>query len=92
MYEPMPGFNRAQYDYDNQESPSGEGCICDEVFECDECGSEYAKPVDICTTIACDGMVEQVERNDSHEGAEQQCEVHGWCGGCSSRYCEDCNG
>lgn len=67
-------------------------CICPDVYECDECSAEYTEPQTACTTIDCEGLVEEVERREDHEGAKSACPEHGWCTGCSSRWCEDCNG
>lgn len=104
MYEPLPGFNRAQAAYEAQEPDYG--CECPQLFQCQRCDEVTAEPHEEiqCPDSACreDAAAEidtiypatviPIDREDNDTAALQGCKTHGWCGGCSSRYCEDCNG
>lgn len=89
------GFRSAQAAYDNATPFDGE-CNCEaEAFICDECG-ETSHTSKACPLPATDCAAGVMRAMTTEEVAEhfpsQRCPVHGWCGGCSSRYCEDCNG
>lgn len=93
MYEPLPGFNRAQAAYEAMEPPES-SCDCPQLFQCLVCDEATTEPHKgtHCDIEECQGEVEPIDREDSTEGALKNCPQHGWCGGCSSRWCEDCNG
>jgi hypothetical protein len=90
----IPGFASAQRAYENK-NPYDDECTCEDegYYTCDDCGhnddAEGVCPNDECPAFDLRPMT-------SEEIAEhfpsQACPVHGWCGGCSSRHCEDCNG
>lgn len=83
------GFRSAQAAWENATPYDGE-CICPPLFHCPECEEVLAEG-ETCDE-KCEVPVEEIPREDATVGAEQSCPQHGWCGGCSSRNCEDCNG
>lgn len=98
------GFRSAQSAFENA-SPYDDECECPQLFQCQRCDEVTSTPGPLgsCPDKACifdaagdeDAPLPQVvpiDREDSTEGALQSCPRHGWCGGCSSRNCEDCNG
>lgn len=92
------GFNRAAQAYEN-EVPGDDLCICEPIVQCPNCMEVYLVTNDTAaqclTCLFEDGesfIVEQYTREAGDTRlAEQGCELHGWCSGCSSRKCEDCN-
>ena len=85
------GFRSAQNAYENA-SPYDDECQCPQLYTCTVC-EETLVEGDECETPECaNAPLEPIDREDSTEGAVQNCPRHGWCGGCSSRNCEDCNG
>lgn len=92
------GFNRAAQAYEN-EVPGEDLCICEPVVECPNCGTVYFEEDEqniFCSECDSDGEGLIFPRPFTREAgdtrlAEQGCPEHGWCGGCSSRKCEDCN-
>lgn len=87
------GFLTAQAAYENATPYDGE-CACEESgwWTCDDCGHtqdaggicpepEHAPPAELRTMT-------REEIAESYPS--QRCPEHGWCGGCSSRYCEEC--
>lgn len=95
MFE-IRGFASAQRAWENREPDYGTECVCDSRFECPECGEDSFTESDLgkdCPDAACaDGgpvaKIVEVEHGTPVAG----CAEHGWCMGCSSRYCEDCAG
>jgi hypothetical protein len=90
----IPGFASAQRAYENMEPPDDE-CTCDEDgwWTCDDCGLNKTD-MGTCPDPDCSGR--DLRPLTSEEIAEYypapNCPAHGWCGGCSSRYCEECTG
>lgn len=86
------GFRSAQNAWENA-SPYDDECPCPQLYMCPECGETLVEGDDCTETAVCVGApLKKIDREDSTEGAMQNCPSHGWCGGCSSRNCDDCNG
>lgn len=90
----IPGFESAQRAYENA-TPFDNDCACEESgwYICDDCGHNN-DAAGTCPEQECPTM--NLRPMTPEEIAEyypsQRCPRHGWCGGCSSRNCEDCNG
>lgn len=91
----IPGFASAERAWENMEPAYDDGCLCDPRYECESCEWDDYTESDLgtaCTYPDCDGdgvaKIVEVEYGTPTSG----CREHGWCGGCSSRNCEDCNG
>lgn len=102
MYDSIPGMAAAQRAYDNMEDPRlANECDCPELWVCYSCDDTLPEPGtcdhEDCVASRKDeglGRAERVyvEREDSTLFADPKCSTHGHCTGCSSRWCEDCNG
>lgn len=94
MYE-IPGMARAQRAYDNMEAPYDDECICESRYECSECGEDSYTAADLgtdCKDAACaDGGTAAKIVEVEHAAPVSGCREHGWCTGCSDRYCGECN-
>jgi len=91
----IPGFASAQRAWENMEPAYATECICEPRYECPDCGDDAYTAADVdtpCKWENCDGRgvtkIVEVEHGTPISG----CREHGWCTGCSSRWCEDCNG
>lgn len=90
----MPGFSSAERAYENR-TPYDTECACEESgwWTCDDCGHNDDE-AGTCPEQECPAV--DLRPMTAEEIAEffpsQSCPLHGWCGGCSSRYCEDCAG
>jgi len=95
----LPGFASAQRAWENMEPAYASDCDCPPMFLCERC-DEYSLEAGACKNCKDEdfdaedgpGVCVPVDREDSTFEANQNCAQHGWCGGCSSRNCEDCNG
>jgi rubrerythrin len=88
------GFRSAQAAYDNA-TPYDDECTCTEAewFICEDCGEENPDASNPGDCPLCDGFTRLMTDEETVENhAKLGCPAHGGCGGCSSRYCEDCNG
>lgn len=89
------GFASAERQWENMEPEYAEECICESRYECPECGEDSYTAADLgtdCKDAACaDGgpvaKVVEIEQGMPVSG----CREHGWCTGCSNRYCGECN-
>jgi hypothetical protein len=91
----IPGFASAQRQWENMEPDWADECICEPRYECPDCGSDHYKESDLdtpCTWEHCDGRGVTKIVTVEHGTPVAGCREHGWCTGCSSRNCEDCNG
>ena len=91
----IPGFASAERAWENA-NPYDDECTCEaEAYTCDECGHTDGKK-GLCPESDCDSTAEFMRTMTTEEVAEhfpsQKCPKHGWCTGCASRNCEDCNG
>lgn len=90
------GFNRAAQAYEN-EVPGDDPCICEPVVECPNCGECFDRedgPYCQECVAEDEGLILLFphERVDGESKlSEPGCPLHGYCSGCSSRKCEDCN-
>jgi hypothetical protein len=90
------GFASAQRQWENMEPSYANECECDSRYECEECGEDDYTAADVgrvCPDPQC-GDVDRVARivEVEHGTPVANCAEHGWCTGCYSRKCEDCNG
>lgn len=92
----MPGFARAQRAWENREPDWADECICEPRYECPDCGADHFTAADVgtdCPDPECSdgGPVAKIATVE-HGTPVSGCREHGWCGGCTSRNCDDCNG
>lgn len=90
----IPGFASAERAWDNA-NPYDDDCTCEgEAYMCDECGHTDGKK-GLCPEPDCsngDIMRPMTTEEVSEHFPSQTCPQHGWCTGCASSNCEDCNG
>lgn len=93
------GFKSAQRAYENA-TPFDSDCACDPLYLCERC-EEYSMEEGACSNCKdADydeefhglGICKQIDREDNEFGSSSSCRQHGGCGGCHSRWCEDCGG
>ena len=89
----IPGFASAERAYENA-TPFDSDCDCPPLFMCPECDTYATEPGPCCRDADdVEGFYfEEIDREDCQEFALASCPRHGWCTGCASRNCEDCNG
>jgi len=85
------GFRSAQAAYENANPFDGE-CTCEgDAFICDDCG-EASDQSGQCPSL-CPSRLRPMNMDEiADHFPSQTCPRHGWCTGCTSRQCEDCNG